>query len=70
MGQLWAIYFDGETQQHVAVKKEVPFRECTFKTDDFLVLIGNARLDPGHLLGSVTSGGHTVSWTLAFSGDA
>ena len=69
MGELWAAYFDGETQQHVAVKNEFPFRECTFDTDDFHILVGNARLDPGHLSGSVASGGHTVSWTLGFSGE-
>ena len=70
VGELWAIYFDGETQHHVAVKTEVPLSECTFKTDDFLVLVGNARLGPGHVAGSVTSGAHAVSWTLDFHGDA
>ena len=70
VGELWAVYFDGETQQHVAVKNEVPFRECAFDTDDFHIIVGNARLDPGHFSGSVASGGHTVSWTLGFCGDA
>ena len=70
VGELWAIYFDGETQRHVAVKTEVPFRECTFKTDGFLALIGNARLDTSHLFGSIASGAHTLSWKLALSGDA
>lgn len=70
VGELWAVYFDGETHQHVAVKKEIPFNECTFKTDEFLVLVGDARLDPGQLFGSVASGGHMLSWTLAFSGHA
>lgn len=68
VGELWAIYFDGEAQRHVAVKAEVPFTECTFKTDGFRVDVGNARLAPGLLVGSATSGEHTVSWTLAFSG--
>ncbi len=70
VGELWAIYFDGETQHHVAVKNEVPLSECTFATHDFIVLVGKARLDPGHVFGSVTSSAHTVSWTLDFHGDA
>jgi hypothetical protein len=70
LGELWAIYFDGETHQHVAVRSEVPFTDCMFRTDGFLVLVGHARLEPGHLAGSVTSGAHSVSWTLAFSGHA
>lgn len=70
VGELWAIYFNGETHQHVVVKKEVPFKECTFKTDGFLVSVGDARLDRAGLFGSIASGEHALSWALAFASKA
>ncbi len=69
VGELWAAYFDGETHAHVAVKRELPFKDCTFKTDEFVVRVGDARLEPGTLLGSIVAGGHSLYWNLAFSGD-
>ncbi len=68
LGELWAVYFDGETHQHVALKKEVPFKECTFTTDGFLFLVGDARLDRSGLSGSTSSSQHALSWALDFAG--
>jgi hypothetical protein len=68
LGELWAIYFDGETGNHVAVKKEVPLRQCTFKTSEFFVSISDSSLEPGRLRGSAASGSHTISWDLGFGG--
>lgn len=70
LGELWAIYFDGETDRHVAVKKEVPFSRCTFGTSEFLVDVDGARLELGRLNGAAASGGREVSWDLTFSGQA
>ncbi len=70
LGELWAIVFDGETGRHVAVKKEVPFRQCTFKTSEFFVAVDDAQLEPDRLHGEATSGGHTVAWNLSFAGEA
>ncbi|WP_176233919.1 hypothetical protein [Candidatus Hakubella thermalkaliphila] len=69
MGELWAVYFDGETGQHVAVKKEVPFSQCLFKTAEFSVKVDDAILEPGKLKGSISSEKHSISWELAFRGD-
>ena len=69
LGELWAVYFDGETGRHVAAKKEAPFSQCTFKTSEFFVEVDDARLEPGALRGAAASGGHSVSWDLTFSGD-
>jgi len=68
LGELWAVYFDGDTHQHVVLKKEVPFKECTFTTDGFIVLVGDARLDRSGLSGAIASGKHTLSWALGFAG--
>src|SRR5687767_14665891 len=69
LAQLWGIVFNGETNQHVAVKQEAPLGQATFETDRFYVDIAGARLEPGKLRGSATSGGHTISWDLSFSGE-
>jgi hypothetical protein len=70
IGELWAIFFDGETGRHVAVKQEVPMGLCSFSASEFLVDIGDAYLRPGKLEGSAVSGAHAISWKLSFSGTA
>ena len=70
IGELWAIYFDGETGQHVAVKKEVPFADCQFDRDRFGARIDGAQLAPGTLTGSATSWNDSITWDLRFRGDA
>jgi hypothetical protein len=70
IGELWAVYFDGETGQHVAVKQEVPISHCVFSSSEFLVDIADAYLRPGKLAGSAVAGGHAISWKLAFAGTA
>ena len=70
VGELWAIYFDGETSQHIALRKEIPFKECLFKTDAFFAKVGDSILEPGVLKGSIASREHTISWDLVFGGEA
>jgi hypothetical protein len=70
VGELWAIWFDGETGRHVAVKGEVPFGQCDFARSAFSVRVGDATLGPGALAGSAASGGHAISWDLRFTGDS
>jgi hypothetical protein len=67
IGELWAVFFNGENGRHVAVKREVPFSQCSFKTAKFGAQIDDARLEPGQLHGATTSGGHTIAWDLAYS---
>ncbi len=69
-GELWAVFFNGETRQHLALKQEFPFGECIFSSSEFQVQIGNARLDARRLQGAVQSHGHTIAWELSYSGAA
>ena len=69
IGELWAVWFDGESGHHVAVKKEVPFTRCAFSNAELLVTIDDARLQPGMLVGSATSGSNTIAWELSFRGN-
>ncbi|MBI4515684.1 MAG: hypothetical protein HY699_07705 [Deltaproteobacteria bacterium] len=68
IGELWAVAFDGESSEHVAVKSEVPLSHCLFDRDKFAVRIAGALLEPGRLSGGAASGGHTLSWDLDFGG--
>lgn len=61
LGELWAIFFDGEIGNHVAVKKEIPFHQCTFKPDAFSVKVGDASLEQGGLKGDAGSHEHNIS---------
>jgi hypothetical protein len=70
LGELWAIYFDGERNEHVAVKSEVPLAACAFDRTAFSARIGEARLEPGRLIGEAASNGHRIAWDLGFEGDA
>ncbi len=67
-GELWAIFFNGETGQHLAVKQEFPFSECLFSTLEFQVQIGDARLDARRLRGAAQAYGRTIAWELSCSG--
>jgi len=69
VGELWAIFFDGERERVVAVRQEVPLSACGFASSGIDVRVGSATLRDGHLEGSAGSGGHTLGWSLAWDGD-
>lgn len=69
IGELWAVYFDGENGLNTAVKKEVPFNECSFSSSTLDARIGTAALDTGKLAGGASAGGHEIRWALTYKGD-
>jgi hypothetical protein len=70
LGELWAVFFNGETHQHVVVKQEFPLADCLFDTSAFRVRIGEAQLTSRHLKGAVESKGRALAWELTFAGDS
>lgn len=70
LGELWAIFFDGESGRHSAVKQELPLSGCAFERESFGVRIGAARLGPGVLQGGAASAEHAIAWDLTYTGDA
>jgi hypothetical protein len=70
LGELWAIYFNGETNNHVAVKQEVPFRQCTFSSTEFFVEIDGAQLKPGNLHGHAERSEASLAWDLTYEANA
>jgi hypothetical protein len=70
LGELWAIVFDGEARQCVAVKREVPIGDCRFAGDvSPEVRVADATLGGTEAHGAATSAGHTIGWTLAMRGE-
>jgi len=68
VGELWAIYFDGETGKITSAKDVFPIDRCRFSTDGLDVTIADATLSDGALAGSASGRDGSVAWDLRFSG--
>jgi hypothetical protein len=64
LGELWAVWFDGEAGRHTVAKVEVPLSECRFATDAFDVRVAGAELDATHLRGQCGD----IGWDLDYTG--
>jgi len=69
-GELWAIYFDGESNRIAAAKEVFPLSECVFSAAGLDARIGAATLRDGWLEGGAASSGHVLRWSLRYEGDA
>ena len=67
-GELWAIYFDGETNRITAVKETVPISQCSFSRTQLDVRINSATLTDGALHGRAVSPSHVFQWSLRYTG--
>jgi len=70
LGELWAVAFDGERREIVAVKEEVPVRACTFAKSELSARIGDAVLDQASLKGEAACAGHRIGWDLRYTSPA
>jgi hypothetical protein len=70
VGELWAIYFDGETGRIAAAKEQVPIDDCELSASGLNVRVGAAILTDGALDGGAASGGHRLEWKLSYVGTA
>lgn len=70
IGELWAIWFDGERGRITTVKSAVPFERCRFDATCLDVQIGEARLNDARLSGAAESKGHAIGWELEYEGAA
>jgi hypothetical protein len=67
LGELWAIYFDGEAGRIAAVKQVWPFASCSFSRERLAVRIGDAQLDAAGLDGSARDSRTALRWSLNYS---
>lgn len=68
VGELWAIYFDGERGRITAVKEVHPLNACHFSNEKLDVRIGGAELNRKTLQGQASADGHTLQWSLRYDG--
>lgn len=66
VGELWAIYFDGERERIAAVKQVVPLSRCRFSKGELDARIDDARLDGKSLEGGARTGEHRIGWSLEY----
>jgi len=66
VGELWAVYFDGENNAVTASKSVVPLAECSFSTAGLEHRIASATLTSDHLEGEASGQGHTLAWSLVY----
>jgi hypothetical protein len=67
VGELWAIWFDGERGTITAAKQVVPWHDCAFARDRLDVRVGAATLDDRGLRGAATGAAHSFAWELAYT---
>lgn len=68
LGELWAIWFDGEANRIVAAKEERPLAACAFGIDGLVARVGDATLADDRLHGTVRSASHALAWDLRCDG--
>jgi len=68
VGELWAIYFDGEARKITSTRDEFPIKHCRFSSDRLDVNIAGAILSDGVLTGSASGPDGCIVWDLRFEG--
>ena len=66
LGEVWAVWFDGEQQRTVAAKEEFPLEDCHYNNHGMSVSAGNNHLQPGKLTGHLMHRGQALQWDLHY----
>ena len=66
LGELWAIYFDGEQNKVSAIKQVMPIADCAFSEEGLDHRVGTATLNSEKLSGEAVGQGNTISWKLRY----
>lgn len=66
-GELWAVFFDGESNTITAVKEEFPLSDCAFSSSGLSHRIGPSELDADSLRGQASGQGHSFKWNLNYT---
>ncbi len=67
LGELWAIYFDGEKQSVTAIKQVMPIAECSFSRSGLDHRVGTATINSEKLVGEASGQGNTIGWDLRYA---
>ncbi len=66
IGELWAVFFDGEAGKHVALKSEFPLNKCSFSHSSFDVQISDSILREKECRGRIKNSQGTIEWDLSY----
>lgn len=69
-GELWAVFFDGESRRVTSAFEAVPVAACEFPVQGLGIRIREAFLEPDRLQGQVTRHGQQLAWDLRYSSPA
>lgn len=69
IGELWAVFFNRETGEHVVVKEEHPVADCEFSPLDFHARVAGSTVGPEKLVGQASTGGDAISWSLSYDSE-
>src|SRR5208337_3105725 len=66
IGELWAVFFDGETGMHVALKSEFSLDLCSFSSSSFDVRISDSILSEKECRGRIRNSNGSIEWDLGY----
>jgi len=70
IGEVWAVYFDGETGNHICTKTEYPIENCIFYSNELNITIGDSRLNETQCTGRTATGDQVILWDINYETDA
>lgn len=66
LAELWAIFFDTVTHQHVALKQSFPISQFASQPEQFGIQIGAAQLTQNQSHGAIETTSEQISWALNY----
>lgn len=69
IGELWAVLFNGDTNQHAIAKIEVPISECSFSRNSFEIKIASSILNNTEAIGEAKTNQSSIKWKLDYEGN-
>ena len=66
IGEVWAVYFDGETGNHICAKTESPIEHCIFYSNELNMTIGDSRLNETQCKGRAATGDQLIFWDINY----
>ncbi|MFN8237600.1 MAG: hypothetical protein U0T77_05470 [Chitinophagales bacterium] len=70
LAELWGIWFDGYTGEHVAVKSEQPLSPNAYSNNNFHIDFKDATLNNRLAEGNIKSAKGEISWSLQYESEA
>jgi len=69
IGEVWAVYFDGETGNHICAKTEIPIEYCIFYSNELNMTMGDSRLTETIGKGRAATGDQIIVWDITYENE-